>query len=314
MASCCNLLGIRQVVVARQQDGPGRAFAAQRFDEIRDEYTPLPATSIGVDARLRHPGLGPRRRQHLRRASATMPWYDGPTVMEALDSFRPTPRPTELPLRLPIQDVYKFDDRRILAGRIESGRAARSATACCSRRRNKTARVASIEALARAGAGRRRPRRASPIGLTLDDQLFVERGEIASHGAGRADRDERVPRPLVLAGPCSRCAIGDTLPAASIATRDVPAIVQAIERDLRHRRSDERARRDEVPRHGVADVILRTPRHAGARRGRSLRAHRPLRPDATAPTSSPAASSTWRAIPNQREIRDRALGSNLRTE
>ena len=48
-------------------------------------------------------------------------WYEGPTVVEALDLLEPA-RPLELlPLRLPVQAIYKFDDRRIVAGRIESG-------------------------------------------------------------------------------------------------------------------------------------------------------------------------------------------------
>ena len=54
-----------------------------------------------------------------------MPWYDGPTVLEALDRFE-TERPTlDKPFRMPVQDVYKFtaqgDDRRIVAGTIETG-------------------------------------------------------------------------------------------------------------------------------------------------------------------------------------------------
>ena len=50
-----------------------------------------------------------------------MPWYTGPTLTRALDSLQPPVTSLELPLRMPVQDVYKFDDRRIIAGRIESG-------------------------------------------------------------------------------------------------------------------------------------------------------------------------------------------------
>ena len=55
------------------------------------------------------------------RSTATA-WYRGPTLVEAIDGFLPPPSATDQPLRFPIQDVYKFDERRILAGRIESGR------------------------------------------------------------------------------------------------------------------------------------------------------------------------------------------------
>ena len=50
-----------------------------------------------------------------------MPWWQGPTVLELLDTFKATDEPQGQPLRFPIQDVYRFDERRILAGRVESG-------------------------------------------------------------------------------------------------------------------------------------------------------------------------------------------------
>ena len=50
-----------------------------------------------------------------------MGWYDGPTVIDTVAEFQHPKSPSGLPLRLPLQDIYKFDERRILAGRIESG-------------------------------------------------------------------------------------------------------------------------------------------------------------------------------------------------
>src|SRR3546814_14482700 len=58
----------------------------------------------------------------LAAASANMDWFAGPTLIDALDRLEAKPLPVELPLRFPIQDVYKFDERRILSGRNESGR------------------------------------------------------------------------------------------------------------------------------------------------------------------------------------------------
>src|SRR5260370_10203351 len=52
--------------------------------------------------------------------TAAIDWYAGPTVIEALDRFAPAQPATALPLRLPVQAVYKFDDRRIVAGPHES--------------------------------------------------------------------------------------------------------------------------------------------------------------------------------------------------
>ena len=40
--------------------------------------------------------------------SPNTPWYKGPILIEALDKITPPKRPTEKPLRLPLQDVYKI--------------------------------------------------------------------------------------------------------------------------------------------------------------------------------------------------------------
>jgi bifunctional enzyme CysN/CysC len=113
--------------------------------------------------------------------STRTPWYQGPTVVEALDTLPQSLPATELPLRLAVQDVYKFDDRRIVAGRIESGRLSVGDEIIFSPS-GRSARIASIEAwqvprsLFMAAAGQ-------SVGITLDDQIFVERGQIASHAS-----------------------------------------------------------------------------------------------------------------------------------
>ena len=54
--------------------------------------------------------------------SDKLSWYTGETLIQTLDSIEADDEITQKSLRLPIQDVYKFDDRRIIAGRIESGK------------------------------------------------------------------------------------------------------------------------------------------------------------------------------------------------
>ena len=54
--------------------------------------------------------------------SAKMPWYQGEPILKAIDLFEKDTGLATKPLRFPIQDVYKFDNRRIIAGRVESGR------------------------------------------------------------------------------------------------------------------------------------------------------------------------------------------------
>lgn len=51
-----------------------------------------------------------------------MPWYKGPTLCEMLDSAKVPKRPTDKPLRLPLQDVYKIGGiGTVPVGRVEAG-------------------------------------------------------------------------------------------------------------------------------------------------------------------------------------------------
>jgi bifunctional enzyme CysN/CysC len=65
---------------------------------------------------------------NLASRAAETPWYTGPTVLEVLDAFPERAPDAAAPFRMPVQDVYRFtrfgDDRRIVAGSIDSGRLA----------------------------------------------------------------------------------------------------------------------------------------------------------------------------------------------
>jgi len=62
---------------------------------------------------------------------AAMAWYKGPILLEALDSVNPPERPTNKPLRLPLQDVYKIGGiGTVPVGRVETG-VLKPAMSCC---------------------------------------------------------------------------------------------------------------------------------------------------------------------------------------
>ena len=114
-----SLLGIRQVVVAvNKMDLVG--FSQEVFESVVAEYRAF-LSQIGLEARTFVPVSARNGLNVALPARAEMPWYTGPTVLDMLDQFE-APKPlNELPLRLPVQDVYRFDERRIIAGRIETG-------------------------------------------------------------------------------------------------------------------------------------------------------------------------------------------------
>jgi bifunctional enzyme CysN/CysC len=169
-----NLLGIRQIVVlVNKMDLQN--YAQPRFAQIEAEYRAFLKT-VGVAPRGFIP-ISARHGDNIATRSANMPWWGGPTVLEALDDFQPAEPATHQPLRLPIQDIYRFDERRILAGRIESG-ALKVGDRLVFAPSNKISTVKTIErwnapAVERAEAG-------ESIGITLSEQIFVERGAVAA--------------------------------------------------------------------------------------------------------------------------------------
>jgi bifunctional enzyme CysN/CysC len=173
-----HLLGIRRIVIAVNKMDLVR-YEEKRYREVRRDVS-AHLRLIGLDAEdVTFVPVVARDGDNLAQHAATMPWYAGPTLLQALEVL-PQPAPLlDLPLRLPVEDVYEFDQRRIIAGRIATGQLSVGDTLLFSPS-NKTARVASIEACstphvdAKAGVGH-------SVGFTLDEQIFVERGQIASH-------------------------------------------------------------------------------------------------------------------------------------
>ncbi|MGA7073175.1 adenylyl-sulfate kinase [Bradyrhizobium sp.] len=180
-----HLLGVKQVaVVVNKMDRVD--FSAARFAEIRDEIS-AHLTGLGVTPQAVIP-ISARDGDGVAALSQRSRWYHGPTVVDALDALQPAQPPEQLALRLPVQAIYKFDDRRIVAGRIESGRLA-SGDEIVIMPAGKIAKIKSVESWPATPlegpqtAGR-------SVGITLDRELFIERGDIIAH-AGSAPRETR---------------------------------------------------------------------------------------------------------------------------
>jgi bifunctional enzyme CysN/CysC len=171
-----HLLGVKQVaVVVNKMDRVD--FSVDRFRAISDEIS-AHLLGLGVRPTAVIP-ISARDGDGVAARTPHIDWYDGPTVVEALDALEPA-RPLEtLPLRLAVQAIYKFDDRRIVAGRIESGQLA-AGDEIVIMPAGKIAKIKTVEGwpttpiAARQGAGR-------SVGITLDRELFVERGDVISH-------------------------------------------------------------------------------------------------------------------------------------
>ena len=113
-----HLLGVKQVaVLVNKMDLVG--YSADRFGQVAEDYRAY-LRGLGVTPACIVP-ISAREGDNMVEHAGSMPWYQGPTVLQALDAFEYKELPVERPLRMPVQDVYKFDQRRIIAGRVESG-------------------------------------------------------------------------------------------------------------------------------------------------------------------------------------------------
>ncbi|MGZ5537073.1 MAG: adenylyl-sulfate kinase [Chthoniobacterales bacterium] len=169
-----SLLGISQiVVVVNKMDLAG--YSETTFREIEQEYRKF-LHSLGLEAR-RFISASAKAGENVARRGEPK-WYSGPTLLEALDEIEIATAPTQQPLRFCVQDVYRFDERRIIAGRIESG-ALRVGDELVFSPANKISAVASIEGFN--SPARDEAITGDSIGITLREQIFVERGYVASH-------------------------------------------------------------------------------------------------------------------------------------
>ena len=171
-----SMLGIRQIVVAVNKMDLVN-YSQEVFDRVQKEYTEF-LSQIQIEAQHFIP-VSARNGDLIAERGSEMDWYTGPTTLEALDQFEKEPAPVNQPLRFPVQDIYKFtargDNRRIVAGRIETGRlnVGDDVVFYPSRKRSQ---VTSIEAFNapvqdNAYAGQ-------SVGITLSEQIYIQPGEI----------------------------------------------------------------------------------------------------------------------------------------
>ena len=170
-----SMLGIKHIiVVVNKMDLVD--YSEKRFREIEQEYRKF-LRELGLDARIFIPASA-KEGENVARASMKMKWYGAANVLEALDLLEPQRRDVDLPLRFCVQDVYRFDGRRIVAGRIETG-TLKVGDQLVFSPANKSSVVAAIE---RWNVQENGPAVAGDsIGITLSEQIFVERGYVASH-------------------------------------------------------------------------------------------------------------------------------------
>jgi elongation factor 1-alpha len=116
-------LGIKQMIVfVNKMDSTSVSYKKARYTEIVDNLKgALKKIGYKVKKIPFIPGSG-FEGDNMMEKSPNMPWYKGPCLLEALDKIKAPKRPTDKPLRLPLQDVYKISGvGTVPVGRAETG-------------------------------------------------------------------------------------------------------------------------------------------------------------------------------------------------
>lgn len=246
-----SMLGVKQVtVVVNKMDLVG--YREDIFSGIEKEYRDF-LNQLNVTPQYVIPASA-KMGVNIAQVSKETPWYTGPSVLDSLAYFSLETALADKPLRWPIQDVYKFDARRILVGRLTAGRLKIGDRLVFSPS-NKSACIQTIEAfnidppLTQAEAGQ-------SVGVTLDEQIFVERGQIASREAERPLVSTQIRANLFWLG--KRPLETRQSYVLRLATREVPCEVTTIHRIVDANNLNDRQTQSRVQRNEVADITLRT--------------------------------------------------------
>ncbi len=191
-----SMLGIKQIaVLVNKMDLV--EYSQEVFEKIVKEYTEF-LNSIGIQAKTYLPVSG-REGDGIAHLSENMKWFTGQTVLDVLDSFEKEKPPIDKPFRMPVQGVYKFtnfgDNRRIVAGTVETG-TLKVGDEVIFFPSGKKSKVKTIEYFTGEDLVRNKStntqirKSANPqiikvgdaYGFTLEEQIYINRGEIAVKG------------------------------------------------------------------------------------------------------------------------------------
>ena len=173
-----SMLGIKQVsILVNKMDLVN--YSERVFDSIKREYTDFlrqinvkPVSFIPISAFHGDNMIG---------KSPNTPWFHENSVMEQVDAFKKSESLENKPFRLGVQDIYKFteqgDDRRIVAGTIETGKVS-VGDELIFFPSGKKSKVKSIESFNTKPKLTAMPFEAT--GLTLETQIYIKPGELAA--------------------------------------------------------------------------------------------------------------------------------------
>jgi sulfate adenylyltransferase subunit 1 len=246
-----SLLGIEQVyVVVNKMDLID--YSEEKFNNIKKNMNSF-LSNLNVHP-IKYIPISAFYGENLSSKSDKMPWYKGSTVLEGLDEFEKEKGLEDKPLRFPIQDVYKFDHRRIIVGRIETGKLNVGDEILISPS-NKITKVKTIEYFSERDktdvvtAG-------MSVGITVADEFFNKRGEFITHREDAPLVGDLINGSIFWMGKNSL--VKDKKYKIKLVTQEVECEVVAINKVIDATTLATIENSDEVKTNDVAEITIRT--------------------------------------------------------
>ncbi len=122
-AFLARVLGVQQLIVnVNKMDISGVDWSQDKYNSVVAEVTNLLKMAGFNTDEIPFVPCSAFDGDNVFNKSDKSPWYNGPTLFEAIDAIQMPPKPTDMPLRLPIQDVYKISGiGTVPVGKIETG-------------------------------------------------------------------------------------------------------------------------------------------------------------------------------------------------
>lgn len=250
-----SFLGIKQLLVVVNKMDLCQ-YSREVFEKIALSFNQFLKT-VGIVPQAFIPVSG-RCGDNILSLSTKMSWYKGLPLVEHMDAFSPELAPDEKPLRFPIQDIYKFtqkkDDRRIYAGTIETGSLSLGDEVVFMPSMKRST-VASFEAFSapkkeQAFAG-------EAVGITLKKQVYVRSGEVLCLASGNQARVcRRFVANIFWFSPKKMCMQNRYL--LRLGSQKLPVSFKTVERVMDATCLSLEAKQKEIRHNDVAECVLET--------------------------------------------------------
>ncbi len=154
-------------------------YEEKKFLKVEKELRQF-TNKIGVSITALVP-VSAKYGENIIKKSQKLSWYNGQPFCEILDSYNIKKGLDDLPLRLPIQDIYKVDDKRVIVGRIETG-GLKLNDELFFLPSNEIVKLKSFEVWPEA---KKKYMSGDNVGFTIEDQIFIDKGNLISHVTSR---------------------------------------------------------------------------------------------------------------------------------